>query len=341
MAKLRMYDDNIHSVFCTQCAMIFENGLPLEDGLILLSEQSSEIDYKRILSNYRESNSFVDSLRRTEQFDKLLISSIDVASEIGKEESILKHLAIFYQRKANYRKELMDLLYLPFVLFTILIIVLNVLSFVVLPIFQSIFINLGGSYPVWINILLNGINIISSVGIVFIVVFVLWAIYTTIHKYNHPESNDVIDYVLNLIPKSLYKTDLAYFSYLVELMVESGVNNHSALVLIFDYLPKRELYRKLKSVQLGDQETIIDLILKTDIYPSFTQNSIRLAYKSGNLENTLKRVSETTQIESDRVLEKAFNRIEPIILVILALGVGSVLLSLLVPLLQAMQTLGF
>jgi type IV pilus assembly protein PilC len=94
-------------------------------------------------------------------------------------------------------------------------------------------------------------------------------------------------------------------------------------------------------VPLSDKESIIDLILKTDIYPSFTQNSIRLAYKSGNLENTLKRVSESTQLESDRVLEKAFNRIEPIVLLILAIGVGSVLLSLLVPLLQAMQTLGF
>jgi len=341
MAKLKMYDDNMHSVFCTQCAMIFENGLPLEDGLILLAEQDSEINYKLILLNYRESNSFVESLKKTEQFDKLLISSIEIASEIGKEESILKHLAVFYQRKANYRKELMDLLYLPFVLFTILIIVLNVLSFVVLPIFQSIFINLGGSYPVWINLLLNGINIVSSVGIVVIIAFVLWAIYVTINKINHPESSDVIDSVLNFIPKSLYKTDLAYFSYLVELMVESGVNNHSALELIFDYLPKRELYHKLKSIQLSNQESIIDLILKSNIYPSLTQNSIRLAYKSGNLENTLKRVSETTQIESDRVLEKAFNRIEPIILIILAVGVGSVLLSLLVPLLQAMQTLGF
>lgn len=341
MAKLKMYDDNMHSVFCTQCAMIFEYGLPLEDGLILLAEQDSEIDYKRILLNYRENNSFVESLKKTEQFDKLLISSIEIASEIGKEESILKHLAVFYQRKANYRKELMDLLYLPFVLFTILIIVLNVLSFVVLPIFQSIFINLGGSYPVWINILLNGINIVSSVGIVVLIAFVLWAIYVSINKINHPESSDVIDRVLNFIPKSLYKTDLAYFSYLVELMVESGVNNHSALELIFDYLPKRDLYHKLKSIQLNNQESIIDLILKSNIYPSLTQNSIRLAYKSGNLENTLKRVSETTQIESDRVLEKAFNRIEPIILIILAVGVGSVLLSLLVPLLQAMQTLGF
>jgi type II secretory pathway component PulF len=321
--------------------MIFENGLPLEDGLLLLSEQNSEIDYKKILSNYRESQSFVESIKKTNQFDQLLISSIDVASEIGKEESILKHLALFYQRKANYRKELMDLLYLPFVLFTILIIVLNVLSFIVLPIFQSIFINLGGSYPIWINLLLNVINSVSSFGIIAIIVFVIWAVSVTIHKYNHPESNDVIDHVLNVIPKSLYKTDLAYFAYLVELMVESGVNNHTALDLIFDFLPKRELYRKLKSVPLSDKESIIDLILKTDIYPSFTQNSIRLAYKSGNLENTLKRVSESTQLESDRVLEKAFNRIEPIVLLILAIGVGSVLLSLLVPLLQAMQTLGF
>ncbi|MDP3444776.1 MAG: type II secretion system F family protein, partial [Ignavibacteria bacterium] len=155
------------------------------------------------------------------------------------------------------------------------------------------------------------------------------------------EKLDVIDYILSAIPKSIYKSDLAYFSYLVEILVESGVNNHTALDLIFDFLPKRELYKKLRLINLSEEDSLIDLILKSNIYPSFTQNSIRLAYKSGNLEKTLRTVSETSQLESELVLEKAFNRIEPIVLMILALGVGSVLLSLVVPLLQAMQTLGF
>ena len=37
MAKKRILSDLHHSVFCTQCAMIYENGLPVEEGLILLS----------------------------------------------------------------------------------------------------------------------------------------------------------------------------------------------------------------------------------------------------------------------------------------------------------------
>lgn len=341
MAKQKMYDDNLHSVFCTQCAMIYENGLPVEEGLMLLAEQNSVINYKQILNDYRANNSLLIALKKLGKFDNVLISSFEVAIQIGKEESILKHLALFYIRKARYRQELKDLLTLPLVLLSILIIVLNVLSLVVLPIFQSIFINLGGTYPVWINILLAGLNVVSSVGIITLFVFALWALYVTFNKSQHPERNDVIDHILQFIPKSIYQSDLAYFSYLVEIMVESGVNNQTALNLIFDYLPKRELYKKLKSIPLSESDSIIDLILKAAIYPSFTQNSIRLAYKSGNLEKTLRSVSETTQVESDQVLEKAINRIEPIVLIVLALGVGSVLLSLLVPLLQAMQTLGF
>lgn len=341
MTNQKMYDDKIHSVFCTQCAMIYENGLPVEEGLLLLAEQDSVINYKQILVDYRTNNSLLVALKKLGKFDNLLISSLEVAIQIGKEESILKHLSLFYKRKARYRQELKDLLTLPLVLLSILIIVLNVLSLVVLPIFQSIFINLGGTYPIWINILLVGLNIVSSVGIIALFVFVIWALYVTFNKAKHTEKNDVIDHILQFIPKSIYQSDLAYFSYLVEIMVESGVNNQTALNLIFDYLPKRELYKKLKLVKLSESDSIIDLILKSNIYPSFTQNSIRLAYKSGNLEKTLSNVSETTQVESDQVLEKAINRIEPIVLIILALGVGSVLLSLLVPLLQAMQTLGF
>ena len=340
MKKNTKLNDSLHAVFCTQFAMIYENGLPVEEGLILLSEQDSEINYASILTLYQKDHNLMNALAGVNQFDQLLISSLEIAVQIGKEESILKHLSLFYSRKSNIREALKELLTMPFILFSLLIIILNVLSLIILPIFQSIFINLGGSYPVWINILLSILNIFSTVGLVLLVLFVIWAIFTSVQKMNHPEKNDVIDSILNIIPKNAYKADLAYFTYLVEIMNESGVNQQVALDLIFDYLPKRELYRHLKEVKLESNDNIIDLILKSKIYPSFTQNSIRIAYKSGNLENTLKQVSKEAQLESDKWIEKVFNRIEPLVLFILAIGVGSVLLALIIPLLQAMQTLG-
>lgn len=341
MAKKRLLSDLHHSVFCTQCAMIYENGLPVEEGLILLSEQESVIDYKSILDRFKVDNNFLKALQESNQFDSLFLSSFEVANQIGKEESILKHLSNFYLRKSQNKQDLKELLTLPFILFSILIIILNVLSLVILPIFQSIFINLGGSYPLWINALISGLNIFSSVGLIALFIFFIWAIYINIRKMNHPEKEDVIDYILAFIPKSVYQSDLAYFSFLVEIMIESGVSHQSALNLVFEHLPKRELFKKLKNVHLDENDNLIDLILKSNIYPSFAQNSIRLAYKSGNLESTLKNISTITQNDSEKVIDRAFSRIEPIVLLFLAIGVGSVLLSLIIPLLQAMQTLGF
>ena len=63
MAKQRRLSDLHHSVFCTQCAMIYENGLPVEEGLILLSEQESIIDYKSILDRFKLDNNFLKSLQ--------------------------------------------------------------------------------------------------------------------------------------------------------------------------------------------------------------------------------------------------------------------------------------
>lgn len=341
MARNRLLSDLQHSVFCTQCAMIYENGLPVEEGLILLSEQDSMIDYKSILNLYRKGNNFLKALKESNQFDSLFLSSFEVANQIGKEEAILKHLSHFYSLKSQNKQDIKELLTLPFILFSILIIILNILSLVILPIFQSIFVNLGGSYPLWINVLISGLNLFSSVGIVALFLFLLWASYISIRKIKHPEKGDVIDYILGIIPKSVYQSDLAYFSFLVEIMIESGVNHQSALDLVYEHLPKRELYNKLKLVHLEKNENLIDLILKADIYESFTRNSIRLAYKSGNLETTLKTISLNTQKESEKVIDRTFARIEPIVLLFLAIGVGSVLLSLIIPLLQAMQTLGF
>ena len=254
MAKQRRLSDLHHSVFCTQCAMIYENGLPVEEGLILLSEQESIIDYKSILDRFKLDNNFLKSLQESNQFDSLFLSSFEVATQIGKEESILKHLSHFYLRKSQNKQDLKDLLTLPFILFSILIIILNVLSIVILPIFQSIFINLGGSYPLWINVLISSLNIFSSVGLITLFIFFLWVIYINIRKMNHPEKEDVIDYVLAFIPKNVYQSDLAYFSFLVELMIESGVSHQSALDLVFEHLPKRELYKKLKSIHLEEND---------------------------------------------------------------------------------------
>ena len=97
----------------------------------------------------------------------------------------------------------------------------------------------------------------------------------------------------------------------------------------------------LKKVELVESDGLIDLILKSEIYDALETNTLKIAYATGRLDRTMAGVAHRVQRQASSQMENTLNRLEPIAIGILAISVGSVLVALLLPLLQAMQVLGF
>ena len=327
--------------FCTQCALLYGSGSNIETGLGLVVQSFPVLKNSDVLLDFKEHHRLSRALSNTHLFDELMVQSLALAEELGREETILEKLALFYERKQNQRDALWDLLYLPFILFTVLTLLVNVMVWVVLPIFQSIFMQVGGTYPFWLGLMLNGVKVFAVVSLVLLVIGMIFALWISIRYLQDKRRNDLLDTLLAWMPKTSYALDLAFFSFETEICFEVGYQSQSAIGLILNTLPQRRLYKMLKKVELEESDGLIDLILKSEIYDALETNTLKIAYATGRLDRTMAGVAQRVQRQASSQMENTLNRLEPIAIGILAISVGSVLVALLLPLLQAMQVLGF
>jgi type IV pilus assembly protein PilC len=327
--------------FCTQCALLFGSGSNIETGLSLVVQSFPALKNSDVLVDFREHHRLSRALSNTQLFDELMVQSLALAEELGREETILEKLAVFYERKQAQRASLWDLLYLPFILFTVLTLLVNVMVWVVLPIFQSIFMQVGGTYPFWLGLMLNGVKIFSIASLIILGLGMVFALWISLRYLQDKRRNDLLDTLLSWMPKTSYLLDLAFFSFEAEICFEVGYQSQSAIGMILNTLAQRKLYKTLKQMKLKETDGLIDLILKSDIYDALETNTLKIAYATGRLDRTMAGVAQRVQRQASSQMEQTLNRLEPIAIGILAISVGSVLVALLLPLLQAMQVLGF
>lgn len=340
MAKERLNNVELAS-FCIQCALLYGSGSSIETGLGLVVQSFPVLKNSDVLADFKTHHRLSNALSNTGFFDELMVQSLALAEELGREETILEKLAIFYERKQAQRSSLWDLLYLPFILFTVLTLLVNVMVWVVLPIFQSIFMQVGGSYPFWLGLMLNGVKFFAIASLIILALALLFGLWISLQYLQDKRKLDLLDTILGWMPKTSYHLDLAFFSFEAEICFEVGYQSQTAIGMILNTLAQRKLYKTLKKVTLSDSDGLIDLILKSGIYDALEANTLRIAYATGRLDRTMAGVAQRVQKQASDQMEASLNRLEPVAIGILALSVGSVLIALLLPLLQAMQVLGF
>lgn len=341
MKKNDYYDDETLSLFNTQIALIYESGMDLREGLRFL-ESSDKIDLKQLQEDLKETGKLSLAMEKDGHFPKEALMAIKAAETIGQEATVANHLAAFYQRQSETKSFLKEILIMPMMLITILVLIMGVLTFVVIPVFQDVYTSLGGSLDAWIETLLLGSKVIVFVALALLILMVLWVIITLLKgKLSHTPI-DLSDKVLRLFPSRKYKADLARFSFISQLVLRAGINQHEAMTLALDQVPSGSLREKLdkKGKTLDASYGLYDLLMATDIYPPLLQNTLTIAYKTGKTDEVMEHVAKKTREDSENSLMALLNKIEPILILTLSGFVALVLFSLIIPLIGIMSSLG-
>ena len=341
MKKNVFYDDETLSLFNTQIALIYESGMDLREGLRFL-ETSDRIDLESLKTNLRETGKLSMAMEKDGHFPKEALMAMKAAETIGQEAAVATHLATFYQRQSETKSFLKEILVMPMMLITILVLVMAVLTYVVIPVFQDVYASLGGSLDEWIQILLLASKGIVLIAVVFLVIMILWVIITVVKGKLTKTPVDLSDKVLRLFPSRKYKADLARFTFISQLVLKAGINQNEAMSLAMDQVTDGQLKNKLdaKVKTLSSSQGLYDLLMATEIYPPLLQNTLTIAYKTGKTDEVMEHVSKKTREDSENSLMALLNRIEPILILTLSGFVALVLFSLIIPLIGIMSSLG-
>ncbi len=268
-------------------------------------------------------------------FTEFYVNMVKSGEESGKLDEVFVFLADYLDRTYEVNSKARNaLIYPAFVVFTFVVVMILMLT-VVIPKISTILTDSGQEIPIYTKIVIGFSNVLTNYGILLLPVllvggFFLWKfLQTPVGKYSLDEAKLRFPFV-----KSLYqKLYLSRISDNMNTMLVSGISMIRALELtagvVGNQVYKKVLDDATEAVKGG--RTVSESLSDKKIIPGIMIQMIKVGEESGELGKILKTLSVFYGREVVNAVDTLVDLIEPVMIVMLGLGVGFLLASVLIP----------
>lgn len=328
-------------IFSRQLSTLFQAKVPVMQSLRTLAAETGNAQFQKIIGEILDDVSGGSSLSQSmakhpAAFSRFYISMIRAGEESGKLEEVFSYLADYLERSYTLTSKARNALMYPAFVLAAFIGVIVVMLIVVIPRLTSIFSELGQEVPFYTQIIIAVSSFLRHYGVFLLVVLaalgvVGWRFLKTQRGIEIFDEVKIRVPIVGLLMKKIY---LARLTDNLSTLILAGIPIIRALEITADVVVN-EVYRKIifdavESVKAGN--TISYSFDKYREIPALVTQMIRIGEESGKLDFILKNTSGFYQRDVDNLLENFVSLIEPILIVILGIGVGGLVAAVLVPL---------
>jgi type II secretory pathway component PulF len=334
-------------LFTKQLSVLLKSSIPLLQALELLIEQF-EGRLKSIIiaikDGIKEGKSFADGLSKYPKvFDTIYVQLVRAGEASGKLEVILDRLVEYMERRAELTKKVKGALSYPLIQLGIVgLVVVGLLTFVI-PALTQTFESQGTQLPATTRFLMAASDFVRSyyiVIIIFIIVFII-AFRSWSKTVNGARTIDKIKLKIPVIKFFTRMGAVVQFSRTLGMLLESGVNLSEALDIVVKIVDNRVLKDALSKARdnIIKQGKIAEYLKQTNIFPPIAIYLLKTGEESGQLDYMLLTVAKNYEADLSDFSDSLASKLEPIMLIVMAVVVGFVVLSVVQPMMQ-MTNLG-
>ncbi|MCX5713797.1 MAG: type II secretion system F family protein [Candidatus Omnitrophica bacterium] len=333
-------------VFSRQLATLVDAGIPLVQSLGILGEQVENKTLKRAVILIRQDieggMSFCDALSKHPKiFSEFYVNMCRSGEASGMLDEILDRLATYLEKTASLNRKVASSLVYPAVVVSMAIIITGILLLKVVPTFKSIFDVLGGELPLPTRILI-GVSDILRQAFVFIVVFVGFAVFSFKKYIDTPKGRynfDSMKLKIFILGDLLRKVAVAKFSRTFSTLIKSGVTALAALEIVAKTSGNKVIEEAVLSSRTAvrEGEAISQPLAKSGVFPPMVCRMIGVGETTGQLEKMLSKIADFYDDEVDASVAGLTSMIEPVVIAFLGIVIGSIVISLFLPILKITQ----
>lgn len=330
--------------FIENLSMLVEAGMPILNVIDTITKELRSSRMKKILALVREdieSGSLIwKALQKTNLFAEHTISLIRLGEESGKLRDNLKVVAIEQEKDRVFKSKLSSaMMYPAFVLLLTVIIGVGIAWFI-LPKLALVFAQLKIDLPMITKILISIGIFLNKYGKFVVPTAVAIIIVLSYFIFSFSKTKAIGQFILFSLPgvKQLIKeVELARFGYLSGTLLSAGVpiiQALNSLASATEIAPYKKLYSRLRdSVEDGNsfQKSFISFKNTNHLIPEPIQQLIVAGEQSGALSKTLLKIGQIYETKSDTTTKNLTVILEPILLIIVWLGVVVVAFAVILP----------
>jgi len=330
-------------IFSRQLATLVSAGVPIVQGLNILTDQIQSPVFKQIIQSIRtdiESGiAIADAMRKHPRaFSELYVSMIKAGETGGVLDAILERLSAYLEAAEELRGKVKGAMVYPIVVCGVAGIVTLFLLVFVIPTFKSVFASFGGELPMPTQILL-AISDFLRHYFIFVLALPIAAFFGIKKWYRTEKGTEVIDGLMIRLPvfgDLLKKVAVAKFTRTLGTLIKSGVPILQAMDTIAktsgNKVVEKAILKARESVREG--EKIADPLKVSGIFPAMVIQMISVGEETGNLETMLTKIADFYDQEVDTAVKALTSLIEPLIICVMGLVIGSIVICMFLPIFQ-------
>nr|WP_312576768.1 type II secretion system F family protein [Sedimentibacter sp.] len=338
------------SFFCMQIALILKSGMLISEGVDSMYNDAEKGKMKDVLGVLKEELAgrvpLYIAMEKSGYFPAYLINMSQIGSLTGSLENVMKSLSDYYDREEYIKMKIKNSIFYPSMLFVMMSFVIILLVTKIFPIFENMVAELGGELSSEASVLMSFSTGIMTgkltMGFVVLMLILVLFIYI-LFKIN--KGKMLLIKFLEHAPftKSIIKKIMAYrFISSMSLLLSSGMNLDKSLNVLLDIVEDITLKKKIEicyeSIEQGDD--FIEAVSKLSIFSSMHLQMLNMGQRTGEMDNIMEKLTNIYENEAEQALNNSVALIEPLLVGILSIVIGFILVSVMLPLMNIMSSIG-
>lgn len=344
----KIYSYRELAAFCLQVSLLLKAGVALDEGLAVMAEDAVSETEKKLLLSLAEDvelgTPFFAALEKAKVFPGYVVRMAKLGQQTGTTDKMMEALADYYNKEYFMLRNIRNALTYPLIMVFMLLIVLFVLFTEVMPIFEKVYEQLGARIsPVSKTAMqLGG----SFSGIALAAGIILAVIVGGVYLLSQTGKRILLaEKMVNQIKRrSRIALSVAKrrFTFIMALTLKSGLELEKGLELAGELVENSKVAEQIEVCKrrMAEGMNYYEAMKGTGLFNGFHIQMIKVGNRSGRLDSVMEQLSEDYDQQADTAIDNMIARIEPTLVAILAMAVGIILLSVMLPLMGVLSAIG-
>lgn len=330
-------------IMTRQMATMIQAGLVLSEALDILEEQQTNKRFKEVLgkisSDLKGGLDFATAIEKhPDVFPSLYSKLVRAGQASGKLDTILLELASNLEKERSFKSKVRGAMIYPIVVITMMFAVMLIMVFFVMPKLMSLYSESGIDLPLPTKIMLGVAGLALNFWWAGIILGIL-AVMGIKRFLATPSGRMLFDRTMLKVPVIGKVTTLVImtnFTRTFGLLIASGLSMLEAIRIVGNIVGNSAYKESFDIAYKGVERglTFSSQLIALPVFPRIVGQMIKTGEETGKLDDIMFRLADYFESEADNALKNITTLIEPIILVVLGLGVALLVVSIILPIYQ-------
>ena len=335
------------SLFAKQFSILLKAGISISGSLDILREQLENKQLAKVVDNVyvnvQKGEALSVALRSTKKFPDLFVNTLEAGEAGGNMEDVMERMANYYEKTNKVTSKVKSALIYPCMVLLVTIVVTYILITQVVPTFVEMFAGMNMELPFVTKALMAvgdffnkyWVIIFSIIGA--IVIGLLSYLRTPAGKFRR----DLILLNIPLVKSLIQKSAISKFARTMSIMLRTGIPMINAIELSSRVLNNIVMAKSMAVVKnkVESGSNLSTPIEEMKLFPKLVVSMIKIGEETGALDEMLNKCADFYDDEVEVVSGRITSMIEPMVIIVLAIIVGTVVMAIIQPMFQMYEGL--